>query len=158
MEFQKRAHRLEPGELFAAIRGSGAGVQGIRVFFPNPKAALLVDPEQDLWLPWGRRKDQPGTWPEGGWARQESLSKPFWQRWKPVSIIVHPTRWMEKDPGRTSHWFELRADQGILCLRLDGAPGSPVYVVTAAASGDYLAEIHDRVPVVVGPLPRGMVK
>lgn len=150
MEFQKRAHRLEPGELFEAIRGSGAGVRDVRVFFPNPKAALLVDPDQDLWLPWGRRKEQPGDWPEGGWARQESLSKPFWQRWRPAQVVVHPVRWMEKDHGRTSRWFELIEGQGILCLRLDGAPGTPVYVVTAPAAGDYLAEVHDRIPVIVG--------
>lgn len=150
MEFRKRAHRMEPGELFEAIRGSGAGVQDVRVFFPNPKAALLVDPERDLWLPWGRRKEQPGDWPEGGWARRESLSKPFWQRWRPAEVVVHPVRWMEKDHGRSSRWFELSEGQGILCLRLDGAPGSPVYVVTAVAAGDYLAEVHDRIPVIVG--------
>lgn len=150
MEFRKRAHRLEPGELFEAIRGSGAGVQELRVFFPNPKAALLLDSEQDLWLPWGRRKDQPGHWPEGGWARQESLSKPFWQRWRPSEVVVHPLRWMEKDPGRVSHWFELPAHQGILCLRLDGAPGTPLYVVTVPATGAYLAEIHTRIPLIVG--------
>lgn len=150
MEFRKRAHRMEPAELFEAIRGSGAGVQDIRVFFPNPKAALLVDPEAELWLPWGRRKEQPGEWPEGGWARQESLSKPYWQRWKPARVVVRPVRWMEKDRRRKSHWFDLEEDQGILCLRLDGVPGTPVYVVTAAATGNYLAEIHDRIPVIVG--------
>jgi len=146
MEFQKRAHRLAPGELFEAIRGSGAGIQ---VFFPHPKAALLVDPERDLWLPWGRRKEQPGAWPEGGWARQESLAKPFWQRWQPAEVVVRPSRWMEKDPRRRSHWFDLEEGQGILCLRLDGVTGTPLYVVTRPASGEYQAEIHDRIPVVI---------
>jgi hypothetical protein len=148
MEFQRRAQRLEPGELFAGIRGSGAGLQ---VFFPNPKAALPVKP--DLWLPWGRRKEQPGAWPEGGWARRESLTKSYWQRWLPVEVVVHPCRWMEKDPQRRSHWFELEEGQGILCLRLDGAPGTPLYVVTVPATGGYLAEIHDRIPLLVGGGP-----
>lgn len=150
MEFRKRAHRMEPGDLFAAIRGSGAGVQDIQVFFPNPRAALLVDAERDLWLPWGRRKGQPGDWPEGGWARSESLTRPYWRRWAPVEIVVRPARWMEKGHDRTSHWFELREGQGILCLRLDKAPGTPLYVVTEPSAGGYLAEIHDRIPVILG--------
>jgi hypothetical protein len=150
MEFQKRVQRMEPGELFEAIRGSGGGVRDIKVFFPNPKAALLVDPETDLWLPWGRRKEQPGDWPEGGWARQESLAKPYWRRWRPVHVIVRPVRWMEKDRQRASHWFELAEGQGILCLRLEAAPGTPLYVVTSVATGDYLADIHERRPVIVG--------
>lgn len=150
MEFRKRIHRLDPPELFEAIRGSGAGVEDLRVFFPNPKAALLVDPGTDLWLPWGRRKEQPGDWPEGGWARRESLPKPYWQRWKPMEIIVRPLRWMEKDHQGKSRWFELDPGQGILCLRLDGAPGTPLYVVTVPATGDYLADIHGRIPVIVG--------
>jgi hypothetical protein len=57
---------------------------------------------------------------------------------------------MEKDHQRTSHWFELPDHQAILCLRLDGAPGTPLYVVTIPATGDYLAEIHDRIPVIIG--------
>lgn len=123
----------------------------IRVLFPNPKAALLVDPERDLWLPWGRRKEQPGDWPEGGWARHESLGKSYWTRWDPQPVVVFPSRWMEKDPGRRTHWFELGPGEGMLCLKLRDAPGTPLYVVTEPSAGDYL-EIHDRIPVVV-PAP-----
>lgn len=120
----------------------------IKVFFPNPKAALLVDPDTDLWLPWGRRKEQPGDWPEGGWARAESLAKAYWTKWEPEPVWIHPARWMEKDPARRSHWFELGPGEGIRCLRLHGAPGTPLYVVTEASTGDFKAEIHDRIPVI----------
>lgn len=120
----------------------------ITVTFPNPKAALLVDPDRNLWLPWGRRKEQPGDWPEGGWAREESLSKPYWTRWDPEPIWVFPARWMEKDPARRSHWFELAPGEGIRCVRLHRASGSPVYVVTEPATGDFRAEIHERIPVI----------
>lgn len=103
----------------------------------------------DLWLPWGRRKEQIGDWPEGGWARHESITKLYWRRWDPVELIVHPVRWMEKDHTGKSHWFDLEEGQGILCLRLCRAPGTPVYVVTTPSSGDYLTEIHDRIPAIV---------
>ncbi|HJV91239.1 MAG TPA: hypothetical protein VJ623_13100 [Holophagaceae bacterium] len=118
----------------------------ISVYFPNPKAALLVDEARDLWLPWGRRKEQPGDWPEGGWARAESLAKPYWTRWDPEPLLIYPVRWMEKDPARRTHWFALEPGQGIRCIRLHGALGTPLYVVTVPATGDFKAEIHDRMP------------
>ena len=123
----------------------------VRVLFPNPKAALLVDAAQSLWLPWGRRKEQPGDWPEGGWARFESLDKRFWTRWDPEPLLIHPFRWMEKDPRRVSHWFELEPGQGIHLLCLRAAPGRPVYVVTVPSTGGF-EEIHDRMPRLVDTL------
>ena len=154
MEFTRHLERLTDEEWNAAVRGSGAGADKfIRVHFPNPKAALLVDPVADLWLPWGRRKEQPGEWPEGGWAREESLGKGYWKRWHPEPVIVRPVRWMEKDRKRVSRWFDLEPGQGVLCLRLDAAPGTPLYVITRPAEGDYLADIHDRIPVRCSALP-----
>jgi len=149
MEFVKHQQDLTEEEFNEAVRGTGAGVERfIRVYFPNPKAALLVDAATDLWLPWGRHNEQPGDWPGGGWAREESLSKRYWTRWHPEQVIVHPARWMEKDRSRVSRWFEMEPGQGILCLRLDDAPWTPLYVVTRPAEGDFLADIHDRIPVV----------
>ena len=117
----------------------------IRVLFPNPKAALLVDPDLNLWSPWGRRGEQPGDWPDGGWAREESLEKAYWTRWKPEPFVLRAHRWMEKDHAKRSHWCEVPGGEGILCLRLKAAPGEPAYMVTQASFGDY-AEIHPRMP------------
>ncbi|MBK8726659.1 MAG: hypothetical protein IPL96_11620 [Holophagaceae bacterium] len=155
LEFQKRSARLTQPELIEGVRGSGAGVDAVRVFFPSPKAAIRVagqsqvDGESDLWLPWGRRKEEPGGWPEGGWARGESLAKAYWTRWAPAEVVIHPARWMEKDPARKSWWFEMEPGTGILCLRLDRAPGTPLYVVTDPATGDFAVEIHSRIPRIV---------
>ncbi len=149
LEFQKRAARLTQPELIEGVRGTGAGVEAVRVFFPSPKAALLADPDAGLWLPWGRRREEPGDWPEGGWARAESLGKGYWRRWDPVEVVIHPLRWMEKDPRRKSWWFDMEPGTGILCLRLDRAPGTPLYVVTEAATGDFATDIHDRIPKIV---------
>lgn len=147
-EFLRHPERLAEEELLPALRGTGAGLAVIRVTFPNPRAALRVDPEQDLWLPWGRRRGDPGDWPEGGWARRESLDKAYWQRWRPVPVCIRAHRWMEKDYTRTSRWFDLEG-RAVLCLRLDAAPGTPLYVVTEPAVGAYLAEVHGRAPVIV---------
>jgi len=150
MEFSHHPERLTDEEWRRMVRGTGAGVDKfLRVLFPNPKAALLVNPLTNLWLPWGRRKEQPGGWPVGGWAREESLDKDYWKRWHPEQVIVYPLRWMEKDRTRASRWFELKEGHGLLCLRLDAAPGTPLYVVTRPADGVYQEEVHERRPVVM---------
>jgi len=120
-----------------------------RVLFPNPKAALLVDPAMNTWLPWGRRKEQPGDWPDGGWARFESLHKGYWKRWGSERTLLWPVRWMEKDRQRKSQWFDLPPGHALVCLTLTKAPGTPIYVVTSPAEGDYLSDIHDRIPKLV---------
>lgn len=118
----------------------------VKVLFPNPKAAMLVNQPMNLWLPWGRRREEPGDWPEGGWARYESLNKGYWRRWGSERVLIWPIRWMEKDRQRSSQWFELPPGHAMVCLRLTKAPGTPLYVVTSEADGDYLADIHDRIP------------
>jgi len=118
----------------------------VRVLFPNPKAAMLTNPAMNTWLPWGRRREEPGAWPEGGWARYESVNKGYWKRWGSERVLVWPTRWMEKDRQRRSQWFDLPPGHALVCLRLAKAPGTPLYVVTSEADGDYLTDIHDRIP------------
>ena len=141
-----RKTRIHPGDLGLLE----PEVELVKVTFPNPRAALLMDEDRDLWLPWGRRREQPGGHPEGGWAREESLSKPFWTRWQPQVVWTFPAQWMEKDPSGRSHWFEVPHGQGIRCLRLDGAPGTPVYVITVPSQGEY-QDIHDRMPALGHP-------
>jgi hypothetical protein len=53
---------------------------------------------------------------------------------------------MEKDPSRRTHWFDLAPGEGIRCIRLHRAEGTPLYIVTVPATGDFKAEIHDRMP------------
>ena len=56
---------------------------------------------------------------------------------------------MEKDRQRRSHWFDLPPGHALVSLVLTKAPGTPIYVVTSLADGDYLADIHDRIPKLV---------
>jgi hypothetical protein len=63
-----------------------------RMFFPNPQAVLPVlkkDGSQIL-IPWGRRQDQLGRLPLGGWAKLESIYGGVWEKYfaRPVKIPV----------------------------------------------------------------------
>lgn len=65
-----------------------------RVYFPNPAAQLPVQLKGTMTaaghvegatalLPWGRRKQQEGRLPLGGWARLESIYSGHWDRYFP---------------------------------------------------------------------------
>lgn len=117
----------------------------IRVYFPNPKAMLPVQQDREIELMiWGRRRDQPGRLPPGGWARQESLDSGKWDKYfpRPVKIIVN--RFMEKDKNRVSHWFDLTRGQWIQGLIANYKNEQRVYVVTIKP--ELPDAIHDRWP------------
>ena len=57
----------------------------IKIFFPNPKAWLPVLTRQDdlIQIPRGRREQQPGQTPLGGWTRLDSIRTGVWERFQP---------------------------------------------------------------------------
>lgn len=57
-----------------------------KIYFPNPKAAipvLLEESGQLDWIHWGRRKEELGTGPRGGWARLSTVQSGSWEKYRP---------------------------------------------------------------------------
>ncbi|MDH0748862.1 hypothetical protein N5D61_21270 [Pseudomonas sp. GD03842] len=126
----------------------------VRVYFPNPMAALPVVLEDgtDLgWVRWGRRKEQPGWGPQGGWAKYETIERGGWEKYHPQRAIALVSRFMEKDAERVSHWFDMNDGYGLECLVIGEAQERRVYVVTRAPPAAY-EWLHDRWPAVT-PVP-----
>jgi hypothetical protein len=120
--------------------------QDIRVYFPNPRATLPVmtrNHEVEL-LPWGRRKEQAGHLPLGGWARLESIYQGRWDKWFPVPVKLPVKQFMEKDIQGNSHWFDLTPGQFIQGLIARDKYEQRVYVVTVTPELD--DAVHDRWP------------
>ncbi len=120
--------------------------QDIRVYFPNPKAVLPVKTRSGTveLLPWGRRKEQKGALPLGGWARLDSIYAGRWDRWFPVPVKLPIKHFMEKDLEGHSHWYDLTRGQWIQGLVARNNHEQRVYVVTVEPE---LADaIHDRWP------------
>ncbi|MDH5601014.1 MAG: hypothetical protein OEY78_06875 [Gammaproteobacteria bacterium] len=120
--------------------------QDIRVYFPNPRATLPVmtkSHEVEL-LPWGRRKEQAGHLPLGGWARLESIYQGRWDKWFPVPVKLPIKQFMEKDIQGNSHWFDLTPGQFIQGLIARDKYEQRVYVVTITPELD--DAVHDRWP------------
>lgn len=121
------------------------------VYFPSPKAALPVikkDGEIE-WVTWGKRKEETVPYfPNGGWARLDSIKEGKWQRFHPIPVLLPLNAFMEKDHDKVSHWFNMKPDeviQGLLTVHDDAAR---VYVVTTDTPPEY-SYIHDRWPRVI---------
>ena len=104
----------------------------VRLYFPNPKAQLPVrmrDGHAEL-LPWGRRHEQDGELPLGGWARLDGIYAGRWDRWMPVPVKLPVKSFMEKDFEGHSHWYDLTKGQWIQGLVARERHERRVYVVT----------------------------
>jgi hypothetical protein len=120
--------------------------QDIRVYFPNPKAQLPVKSRGGgiSTLAWGRRQEQTGALPLGGWARLDSIYAGRWDRWFPVPVKIPVKSFMEKDLEGHSHWYDLTRGQWIQGLVARHRQERRVYVVTIEPE---LADaIHNRWP------------
>ena len=126
-----------------------------KIYFPNPKAAipvLLEDTGQLDWIHWGRRKEEAGSGPQGGWARLSTVAAGGWAKHKPPRGFGMVQRFMEKegqpgDKNRPSHWFDVPEGYALECLVIGEGEQQRVYVVTTDPPEEY-AWIHDRWPVI----------
>lgn len=120
--------------------------EDIRVYFPNPKAVLPVKTKQqeNKLIPWGRRKQQVGKMPLGGWARLDSIYAGRWDRWFPVAVKIPVKAFMEKDIMGQSHWFDLPKGKWIQGLITREGQEQRIYVVTIEPEME--DAVHDRWP------------
>ncbi len=118
----------------------------VRTYFPNPKACLPVKKREggvEL-LPWGRRKEQAGKLPLGGWARLDSIYAGRWDRWFPTPVKLMASQFMEKDIEGHSHWFDITPGKWIQGLVAHYDRERRVYVVTIIPEME--DAVHDRWP------------
>jgi len=81
-------------------------------------------------LVWGRRHEQAGQLPLGGWARLDSIHAGRWDRWMPVPVKLPLKSFMERDFEGHSHWYDLTRGQWIQGLVARARYERRVYVVT----------------------------
>lgn len=127
-----------------------------RVYFPVPHAALPVLQRDggEIMLMWGARGKEYAAgnprikWPEGGWARLESIQSGRWDAFDPQPVKIPAQGFMEKDADGKSHWFKLEPGQFIQGLIAHAGEERRVYVVTVSPPPEH-AHIHDRWPRIV---------
>ncbi len=120
--------------------------QDVRVYFPNPQATLPVRAKSgrvDV-LPWGRRKEQAGALPLGGWARLEAIYAGRWDKWFPRPVKVIVKSFMEKDITGQSHWYDVTKGQWLQGLIARNGHEQRLYIVTVTP--EHEDAVHDRWP------------
>lgn len=106
--------------------------QLLTVYFSNPKAVLPVkraNGDCEL-IAWGRRQEQGGVLPLGGWARLEAIQAGHWQRYFPKPVKLPILKFMEKDIVGHSHWFDVIEGHWIQGMLVQAPQERRVYVVT----------------------------
>ena len=130
------------------IMCGGIEYQGHKIFFPNPEARLPVRTRDGnvSWVPWGSC-DKVGrlTFPNGGWARLDSIKAGKWKPWHPRPVLIPAESFMEKDQDKQSHWISLAHGMAIQALLAERDGEQRVYVVTEETPSEY-HWIHDRWP------------
>lgn len=126
----------------------GIEYQHNKIYFPQPDARLPVRLRHGgvTWVTWGRReKEAIGIFPNGGWARLDSIKNGKWKPWHPRPVLIPADSFMEKDHEEQSHWFPLDISMAIQGLLAERKGEKRVYVVTINSPPDY-HWIHDRWP------------
>ncbi|MEJ2213389.1 MAG: hypothetical protein P8Y20_04830 [Gammaproteobacteria bacterium] len=120
----------------------------VKVYFPVPNASLpVLNKDKSLnKMTWGRRREEKGALPLGGWARHESILKGVWEKYQPIPVKIAVDAFMEKDNQKTSHWFDLAEGEYIQGLVANSGDEQRVYVVTVEPDDK---SIHDRWPRIV---------
>ena len=126
--------------------------QAYRVYFPNPSAVLPVRTKSAgiQLLPWGRRKEQAGRLPLGGWARLDAIYGGRWDRFSPKPVLLAVDRFTEKDHEGQAHWYDLTRGQYIQGLVARLGSERRVYVVTI--DPEHEDAVHYRWPRIVSAL------
>ena len=78
----------------------GIEYQDHKLYFPQPDARLPIRLRHGgvTWKAWGRRKEETiGIFPNGGWARLDSIKNGKWKPWHPRPVLIPVDSFMEKD-------------------------------------------------------------
>lgn len=126
----------------------GIQYQDQKIYFPQLNAKLPVRLRHSgvTWIVWGKRKvEGPGRFPNGGWARIDSIKAGKWKPWHPRPVMIPAESFMEKDHDEKSHWITLAPGMVIQALLAERNGEQRVYVVTEETPPEY-HWIHDRWP------------
>jgi hypothetical protein len=100
--------------------------------FTSPRASLPVITRRSgvVMVAWGRRRNEGGELPLGGWAWLESIRSGSWNGWQPKPVRLQLEGFMEQDIQGNNHWFKLTSGQWVQGLVAHHDGEQRVYVVT----------------------------
>lgn len=129
------------------------------ISFNNAKAVLpvkLKDGEIKL-VTWGRRENENGELPLGGWARLFAIKNDNkWNLYLPKAVQIPVDKFMEKNFEGKSCWYEVTKGKCIQGLLAHENNEYRVYIVTV--DPEDLMNCHYRWPHIVTGLVKSVAK
>ncbi len=124
----------------------GEGEQTVHIRFAEPSAALPVRTRRQgfIGVAWGRRRNQAGKLPLGGWARLDAIRAGRWDHWLPIPVKLPITAFVELDIEGRAHRYPLSRGQWVQGLVARTRHEQRVYVVTIVPEQE--DALHDRWP------------
>jgi len=90
-------------------------------------------------------EESTGKFPNGGWARLDSIKIGKWKPWHPGLVLIPAKSFIEKDHDKQSHWIIPAPCMAIQALLAERSGEQRVYIVTEETPPEY-NWIHDRWP------------
>lgn len=121
--------------------------QPYEIRFKDPKAKLplrLRDGSIGLHV-WGRRQNEAGNLPLGGWASLNDIRQKGWDKYFPKPVKLDLQGFMEYDFENNPHWFRLTKGQYVQGLLARYDQESRVYIVTIAVTTDNIFHRWPRI-------------
>lgn len=81
-------------------------------------------------LPWGRRPNEGGQLPIGGWARRAAIHAGAWDAWRPKPVRLMICGFQASDVLDRPQWFEVTRGQFVQGLLGCAGNEQRLYVVT----------------------------
>ena len=91
---------------------------------------------QIVLMPWGRRPDEPGKLPKGGWAHLTHLQGGVWDQFGPKPVRLPVYEFAERDVTGREHWFMVTRGQFLQGCVATLERERRVYVVTLDCAPD----------------------
>ena len=108
-----------------------------RSYFINPKATVpLTEKNSNLIkeMPWGRRPQQSGQLPMGGWVEYEHLSKGRYDRFFPRTVKLNVFAYLTHACDGRELWVDVLEAQWVQAVILREGQEQRAYVITIPVS------------------------
>jgi len=104
----------------------------ITLYFQHPQAKLPIKRTfgENALITWGRRQNDKGQLPFGGWARLEAINRGMWDPYFPKPVKIPLIKFMQKDMMGSGQWFDITKGYWVQGLVAQQDKERRVYIVT----------------------------
>lgn len=113
----------------------------------NARLPVLAKTGEIKCLTWGRRKDEAGILPVGGWISLEKFKQGQWDQYFPKQVKISVQKFMEADIEGQEKWFDVTPGQYLQGIYLQEQTERRIYIGTIIPEAEN--NVYPRWPCIV---------